>query len=1125
MTETRSSSSNKVYEKDGFVIQRKHINQILANNIGGKKYFLQIMLVLKRYDITKVFYYDIDSRCAPNYYEIIKEPMNFAIIRKNIQDDKYSTLDSFFKDVVLMFENARLYNDADTPYFKFADEMEQYSLFLKNIIHEGVQRKISAQKSTLPKRTSSVKEETGYQAIERKILELDAISKNTPFEFPLHKYTKRAKLDPSANQTASPSTVKEATTPNNKKEALKDDLADDKLYSDLEWAVMLNKTRSTKTYKCGKDCACLGTNVDECVCVQFGLNCKSGCLCYLACNNTTNYYRSKNTFDFNHDEKTPSKVLNVDLINLVGIDELGRSTFTKILFEKIKQTDIINQYKNTDEIKVHILTLLNYCIKEINEKITEIYKVRKVHIDTSLSSNNPSHLTPTTPQLSLNGLNNVNVINGISNVESINNISDGNTTGGSGPSNSFTAQKSGVIERLSYSNINFKDHLFEYNMAQSKLNLSEELKQFILSSSKDDEFNSFVKLFYEGISSVEKLNHAIYQIHLYNKGFSAVNLINTYKKGEVVTLLGGEVLSPFHFVERQNTMTAMHKYLQFMTHPFYSFCLERHWDDPTGYDSMYCTIPTLHKLSELATTGNDSKIVLQLLNHSCDPNLSINSFLINRQYYPALAAIKDIEPGAELTLDYRAIVGFYGGNKKRVCLCSNLNCLCMLSDYMNYSTKNMENLLKSNSTSEVSLLLSNASTLYKSIKQIQQNENSNNDEAKLYLNSLGIKDCILDLAPLWLQMFMFNTLKSTEDMTPEQLKREQSFININRNQFPYSSLRQSHILTKSELIVSKVQKLSMLADFVKHFVVRKAHLNDKAPLSTLTDKEMLNKLFLSEDSLINEARKFIKAALNDHNSTTEEQLVKINPELTKAKFEEFMALLKSVSRTLSVKPTTFIGNGQEEANGMLEKIVTKVKEYTKEHRKKTFDMYCHEIANVKLLLQIMYLWFNTDHFFFLNKYSSIMQRYLEVEEIIAEEDLEEIEKHDDTARAEFNKHCNTDRKYSPYYPWLCCLYWEFPFLKKANTSLNQQKVFSYTLPGIDNCKRLKELNMVKELRGLHLNLFYQNNNFEFKYKTKSIYGTPWLDYYITGDKEKYEKVIGDMETMLDVDDIDEKERE
>jgi len=48
-------------------------------------------------------------------------------VKENLDKDLYTQRDMFKKDVLLIFENARVYNAKDTIFYKFADILQTFS--------------------------------------------------------------------------------------------------------------------------------------------------------------------------------------------------------------------------------------------------------------------------------------------------------------------------------------------------------------------------------------------------------------------------------------------------------------------------------------------------------------------------------------------------------------------------------------------------------------------------------------------------------------------------------------------------------------------------------------------------------------------------------------------------------------------------------------------------------------------------------------------------------------------------------------------------------------------------------------------------------------------------------------
>ncbi|OAY61605.1 hypothetical protein MANES_01G202300v8 [Manihot esculenta] len=69
----------------------------------------------------------VDARDVPDYYDIIKDPMDLKTMSKRVESEQYYvTFDMFVADVKRMFANARTYNSPDTIYYKCATRLEAH---------------------------------------------------------------------------------------------------------------------------------------------------------------------------------------------------------------------------------------------------------------------------------------------------------------------------------------------------------------------------------------------------------------------------------------------------------------------------------------------------------------------------------------------------------------------------------------------------------------------------------------------------------------------------------------------------------------------------------------------------------------------------------------------------------------------------------------------------------------------------------------------------------------------------------------------------------------------------------------------------------------------------------------
>lgn len=64
-----------------------------------------------------------DKQAMPEYFQEIKNPMAYDVLKKKVKRKKYTILEEFVSDVNLMFNNAKQYNLDDSQIFKDADSL------------------------------------------------------------------------------------------------------------------------------------------------------------------------------------------------------------------------------------------------------------------------------------------------------------------------------------------------------------------------------------------------------------------------------------------------------------------------------------------------------------------------------------------------------------------------------------------------------------------------------------------------------------------------------------------------------------------------------------------------------------------------------------------------------------------------------------------------------------------------------------------------------------------------------------------------------------------------------------------------------------------------------------------
>ncbi|OMO88485.1 hypothetical protein CCACVL1_08351 [Corchorus capsularis] len=88
--------------------------------IPEKRVLEFILDILQRRDTHEIFAEPVDPEEVEDYYEIIKEPMDFGTMRAKLHEGMYTSLQQFEYDVYLISRNAMHFNSSATIYFREA---------------------------------------------------------------------------------------------------------------------------------------------------------------------------------------------------------------------------------------------------------------------------------------------------------------------------------------------------------------------------------------------------------------------------------------------------------------------------------------------------------------------------------------------------------------------------------------------------------------------------------------------------------------------------------------------------------------------------------------------------------------------------------------------------------------------------------------------------------------------------------------------------------------------------------------------------------------------------------------------------------------------------------------------
>lgn len=99
-------------------------SKVLTN--ADYEHLKRLVKSLQSHKMAWPFLEPVDPNEVPDYYTVIKDPMDLTTVERRLQNRHYVKLIEFIKDVTKIFDNCRLYNTAETPFYQCAEVLDTF---------------------------------------------------------------------------------------------------------------------------------------------------------------------------------------------------------------------------------------------------------------------------------------------------------------------------------------------------------------------------------------------------------------------------------------------------------------------------------------------------------------------------------------------------------------------------------------------------------------------------------------------------------------------------------------------------------------------------------------------------------------------------------------------------------------------------------------------------------------------------------------------------------------------------------------------------------------------------------------------------------------------------------------
>jgi hypothetical protein len=323
---------------------------------------------------------------------------------------------------------------------------------------------------------------------------------------------------------------------------------------------------------------------------------------------------------------------------------------------------------------------------------------------------------------------------------------------------------------------------------------------------------------------------------VFSKGYGIVNKgVAKIEKNQVVAEYVGEVYPPWRFFEKQCAIRNLEKktFDSSSVLGFYNIVLERLKDDVLGYDVMFV---------DACRKGN----IASRFSHSCNPNCTTVVMASSGRHAIAVLALRDIDPGEELTFNYHSVTDSLEEFESAICFCGQSMCKGRYVDYVGKET--FQQIVQ-----EKYSYFQRLADLFFACEEAEKVSQEDRDlfapagvGQSVILNHISISLILLkimDSLPQWAINFLGRALRFAE-------LEKRMLPPVIRKVIP-GFTEESAEIEASGIYSTRIQSLAITMDKVK-YILRHPAQSQNCPIRKLTIAEVADRLWDQEASVVAE---------------------------------------------------------------------------------------------------------------------------------------------------------------------------------------------------------------------------------------------------------------------------------